>query len=56
MHEDHYTLHSIAEALQKLGYIIVMKQVQETNPKYEIKFGNSIAPISSNLTDVIGFK
>jgi hypothetical protein len=26
MHEDPYTLHSICEALQKLGYLILIKK------------------------------
>ena len=44
MHEDPYTLHSIAEALQKLGYIIVMNKAQESSAKYEIKLGDTVIP------------
>ena len=43
MHEDPYTLHSIAEALQKLGYIIVMKTANETSEKYEIRFNDPLS-------------
>jgi hypothetical protein len=51
MHEDPYTLHSIAEALQKLDYIIVMNKTQESSAKYEIKLGDSFAPVSS-ISDI----
>ena len=53
MHEDPYTLHSIAEALQKLGYIIVMNKAQESSAKYQIKLGDTVIP--SSTPDVITF-
>jgi len=51
MHEDPYTLHSIAEALQKLGYIIIMGKVQ--TPKEDFKLEG--IPFSSNYDDIITF-
>ena len=51
MHEDPYTLHSIVEALQKLGYIIIMEKCQP--PKEEFKVEG--IPFSRNYTDTITF-
>ena len=37
MHEDPYTLHSIAESLQKIGYIIMMGTVQPSKEKFKVE-------------------
>ena len=57
MHEDPYTLHAIAEALQKLGYIIIMNNSKENSAKYQIKLGDTVIPSSTPYyqDDVITF-
>jgi hypothetical protein len=52
MHEDPYTLHSIAEALQKLGYIIIMNRVQTPKEDFSVEGG---IPFATNYDDIITF-
>ena len=58
MHEDAYTLHSIAKALQRLGYIIIANKAQESSARYQIKLGDTVIPSSTPYfqDDVITFK
>jgi len=51
MHEDPYTLHSIAEALQKLGYIIIMNRAQTPKKDFNVEG----IPFASNYDDIINF-
>ncbi len=52
MHEDPYTLHSIAEALQRLGYIIIMNRVQTPKDDFKVE-GIPFATNYPDLNDVI---
>ena len=52
MHEDPYTLHSIAEALQKLGYIIAVNKVKAPSDTFNVEGG---IPFATNYNDVITF-
>jgi hypothetical protein len=52
MHEDPYTLHSIAEALQKLGYIIIMNRAQALKKDFNVEGG---IPFATNYDEVTNF-
>jgi hypothetical protein len=49
MHEDPYTLHTIVEALQKIGYIIIMGKVQTSTEDFKVEGG---IPFATNYPDV----
>ena len=52
MHEDPYTLHSISEALQKLGYIIIANKASTSKQDFVVDGG---IPFAANYNDVITF-
>jgi hypothetical protein len=52
MHEDPYTLHSIAEALQKLGYIIIMGKTQHVVEDFNVEGGIPFATNYPNVEEV----
>jgi hypothetical protein len=52
MHEDPYTLHSLVEALQKLGYIIAVNKVKAPSDTFNVEGG---IPFATNYDDIINF-